>query len=321
MPPDNRCILGLDDIPREVRGCALTIGNFDGVHLGHQRIIQAACSLAAVDNSAVVAMTFEPPPERVLHPEHRPQRIMPNGRKCCALLEAGASFVVMAQANRQLLGMPPLDFIEEIIIRRFGARHVVEGYDFHFGARRAGDVGMLGLLGCHYGFATHVVDPVMLDLPGGRQRISSTLIRQLISQGEVELARGCLGRPFTLYGPIVRGEQVGMSLGFPTANLEVTDQVLPGEGVYAGRASLGGEDASLSREFVAAISIGRKPTLGASDRLFVEAFLIGAGGELYGRPMSLSFFSRLRGQTRFDNVEELKRQIAADVRKTIELVK
>ncbi|MFB3893789.1 MAG: riboflavin biosynthesis protein RibF [Phycisphaerae bacterium] len=307
-------INGLDAVPATLKGCALAIGNFDGVHLGHQRIIRTARALAAVDGSPVVAMTLEPPPEMVLRPQSAPCRILPHEVKARLLVEAGADVLVTAVADRELLGMSARDFVERIIMGRFGARHVVEGRDFHFGSKRGGDVGLLGLMGCHYGFAMHVQESVMIDTPGGQERISSSLVRRLVAEGNVELARQAMGRPFTLYGPIVAGQGRGRLMEYPTANIDAAQQIAPADGVYAGRAVVEG------RPFPAAISVGHKLTLGPEEQLFIEAFLIGADEDIYGRRMELSFLRRLRGQQKFAGVEELKAAIARDVAQVREIV-
>ncbi len=299
------CTYGLDSIPTSLRNCALVIGNFDGVHLGHQKIIATARELAG--DLPVAALTFDPPPELALRPNQVPRRIQPNEIKCALLRQAGANEVIVAQTDAALLGMPPQEFVEQIIVRRFGAKYVVEGSDFHFGHKRGGDTNLLGIYGCHYGFAVHVVPPVMLDLPQGQVRISSSIVRQLLAKGHVEDAARCLGRPYALYGPIVAGQGKGRVLEFPTANLAPAEQIVPADGVYAGKVVID------FQEYPAAISLGNKPTLGPTQEKFIEAFLLDAQGDFYGRDMTLRFLRRLRGQQKFSGMEELKAQIARDV--------
>ena len=308
-----RCLKNLDDVGPEVRGCSLAIGNFDGVHLGHQKILLTARALAEMGNKAVVALTFDPPPEAILRPDKVSPRLLPHDRKCRAIHEAGADVVVIVPATRELLGMTANEFVEEIIVRRFGALHVVEGRDFRFGARRGGDVGLLNLMGCHYGFAVHVVEAVMTDLPQGPERISSTLIRRLIADGDVEAAARCLGRPYALYGKVIPGQGVGRLMEFPTANIAPGQQVIPADGVYAGFARID------SKDYVAAISVGHKLTLGPAEDLYIEAFLLDVKQDFYGRSMELSFLRRLRGQEKFADMEALRRQIALDVEQVREV--
>ena len=334
---NKNCLVGLDAVGPELRGCSLTIGNFDGVHLGHQRIVQVARELAQSQGRPVVALTFEPPPELVLRPRDIPLRVLPHDRRCCALLNAGADVVVTAEATAELLSMPPRRFVEEIIVRRFGPLHVVEGQDFHFGAKRSGDVSLLDLMGRQYGFALHVVQAVMLEAPDGAVRITSSLIRRLVAAGDVQAAARCLGRPYALYGTIIAGQGQGRLMEFPTANISAGQQVVPADGVYAGRAVIDGRTATDVREYPAAISVGHKPTLGPTSDLYIEAFLLDVdrgtgilpvsgtgvppvGCDFYGRAMELSFLQRLRPQERFADADALRRQIAKDVAAVREII-
>ncbi|MBI5722683.1 MAG: bifunctional riboflavin kinase/FAD synthetase [Planctomycetes bacterium] len=301
-----KIIRGLENVPAGLAGCVLTIGNFDGVHVGHQSIIARAASLARSDGQAVTVVTFDPPPDLVLRPDDVPEQLTAIGRRCELLGQAGADTVVLIRATRQLLDMPAEQFIEEVILDRFRPRHVVEGPDFFFGRSRAGNVALLGRAGREKGFQVHVVEPLSIDLPEGSPRVSSTLIRRLALEGRVEDAARCLGRPFELTGLIVAGQRQGRMLEFPTANLESPGQVVPGDGIYAGLASIEGAS------YPAAVSIGVKPTFGPSPRT-VEANLIDAAGDFYGKAMTLHFFRRLRGQVKFESVETLKAQITRDV--------
>lgn len=311
----NKCLESLDDVGLEVRGCSLAIGNFDGVHLGHQQIIQTARSLAQPEGHRVVALTFSPAPEQILRPGKPAPRLLPHDRKCHALLEAGADVVVTAPATHELLAMPARQFVEEIIVKRFGALHMVEGNDFRFGAKRGGDVGLLNLMGCHYGFAVHVVGSVTLDLPHGHGpvRITSTLIRKLVADGHVDTAMRCMGRPYTLYNTVIPGEGKGRLMDFPTANIHAGDQVVPADGVYAGRARIEGKN------YPAAISVGHKITMGPTHELYIEAFLLDAQGDFYGQTMAMSFLRRLRGQEKFADMTALREQIARDVQQVREV--
>ena len=206
----------------------------------------------------------------------------------------------------------PSPVVEQILVAHFAPRHLVEGHDFTFGRRAGGDVAVLRAAGEEHGFAVHVVDPVRVDLPDGVQAASSTLVRDLVSAGRVADAAIVLGGPFALFGPVVAGAGRGRILEFPTINLDVAEQVLPADGIYAGRATIGPE------QFVAAISVGTKPTLGPAPRV-VEAHLVDADGTFYDRSAALHFFRRLRDQRRFDGIESLKRQIAKDVERVREL--
>ena len=312
MTCNEYCLESLQSLPAEFRRCVLTIGNFDGMHLGHQRILETACRLARQEGLKVVAMTFEPPPDLVLRPADSPQRLAPPQQKRRLLEEAGADHVVIVRSDQTFLSTGPEEFIREVLLRRFAPRHIVEGPNFFFGRGRSGDIQTLRDAAVAGGFEVHVVDPILLEVGGRPQRVSSTLIRQLVAAGNVEDAARCLGRPFTLYGTIVAGQGQGRILEFPTANIQPGQQIVPPDGVYAGQAVI--EDST----YPAAISVGTKPTLGPAPRT-IEAFLLDATGDFYGRAMALRFLHRLRDQRRFDDIDSLKTQIAKDVKRVREL--
>jgi len=309
---EERCLQGLDSLPQAVRGCILTVGNFDGVHRGHRRILQTARTLAGAAGLPVVALTFEPPPDLVLRPSDPPRRITPHARKLGLLLAAGADWVVTARSDQGLLDMTPDQFIEEILVRRFAPAHVVEGPDFLFGRGRAGDVKSLQAAGKEKHFRVRIVASVRAELASGVRPVSSTLIRELVMAGGVADAAEALGRDFALYGRVVRGAGQGRVLDFPTVNLPAGEQVTPADGVYAGRATVG------ESSFLSAISIGTKPTLGPGPRT-IEANLIDAEGDFYHRLVELQFVARLREQRRFDGTETLRKQIAEDVQRVREI--
>ena len=290
----------------------LTIGNFDGVHLGHRRILQAARSLADARRSAVTAVTFDPPPDLVLRPNDVPQRITPREEKCRLLRDAGADWVVTLRSDRALLEMAPQDFIDQIVLRRFEPAFVVEGPNFFFGRGRQGTLAVLTEAGRCAGFVVHAVEPLVMEIGGKGERVSSSLIRRLLAAGLVEQANRCLGREFVLCGRVVGGFRRGRLLDYPTANLDPGQQIAPGDGVYAGRASV--------RDGLhpAAISIGDNPTFGPTERT-IEAFLLNAEGDFYDESIALSFICRLRDQERFDGREALKDQIAKDVKRVREI--
>jgi riboflavin kinase/FMN adenylyltransferase len=313
----------LDSLPRSLRGCVLTIGNFDGVHRGHQRILQAARSQGDSSGAPVVAMTFEPPPDRSLRPSDEPRRLLPPEVKRSLLLEAGADGVVTARVDAVFLSLTAEEFVEQVLVGRLAARQVVEGEDFFFGRGRAGNVEFLRQAGRRHGFEVRVVEAVRVELGGKRWRISSNLIRRRLILGDVESAEACLGRPFTLYGRIVHGQGQGRRMDFPTVNLATSDQIVPAHGVYAGRAGIEG------RSYPAAVSIGCKPTFTAARpdptgpapaSRTVEAFLLDAEGDFYGRDMTLQFLHQLRPQERFEGPEALRAQIAKDVERVRKLL-
>ena len=298
-----RVIQGLSDLPDEVLGGVLTIGNFDGVHCGHRALLTQARELAAPEGLPVVALTFDPPPDLVIRPDDDPQRITPLAMKTGRLIQAGADAVVVATPDKAFLSQSPATFVERVI-GCFSPKHMVEGPNFHFGKARKGDVAMLAKLGKRAGFDVTVVEPVKVDLPGGEQHVSSTLIRGFVLAGNVVDAATCLGQPFALVGGVVTGKGIGRTLGFPTINIDPKGQVLPADGVYAGWADVDGE------RHPAAIVVTDGPTLG---RRIAEAHLLDVSGDFYGRAVVLNFIQHVRGIERFDSTEALKAQIAKDV--------
>jgi riboflavin kinase/FMN adenylyltransferase len=305
---------GLDNVPQALQGCVLTIGNFDGVHRGHQAIVGRAKELAEQAGTQAVAMTFDPPPDLVVRPADPPQRLTPHMLKSELLIEAGADHVVTAVADMQLLSMTPEVFLQKVIGEKFAPTHIVEGSDFRFGQKRSGDVETLRQASGTMGFGMHVVDPITICFSDGPQRISSTMIRRLVAGGRVEDAAQVLGRPFTLVGTVVGGERFGRVLEFPTANLAPDQQIIPLDGVYAGEATI--DDLTVP----AAISVGCKPTTGPSPRT-IEANLIGVDGEFYGRTMRLRFIKHLREQRTYDSHDALRQQIARDVEQTQDVMR
>ena len=300
---------GLDQIPDALRGCVLTIGNFDGVHRGHQQILAQAGLLGARTHQKVVVLTFDPHPLEIVSPGRAPERLMPLSEKICRLAEAGADAVVVAKSEPALLSLEPHEFIESVIERKFKPSHVVEGWSFGFGKGRKGTPDMLRDLGAQHGFEVFIVEPVRLQVADDETvLVTSSMIRELIRAGQVDRAHLCLGRPYALFGEVATGHGRGSKLGYPTANLGNIDQLIPAEGVYAGRAEVCGGS------YDAAVSIGTTPTFGDGS-LQVEAFLLDCSVELYGQPMKLEFLRFLRAQQRFESPEDLAEQIEQDVRR------
>lgn len=309
VPDESTCVLELDELRTPLPGCVACIGNFDGVHAGHRAILSCARRAAERFKAPVVALTFEPHPLVVVAPARAPATLTPLSEKAALLGRAGADQVIVARSTPELLKKSPRAFVEEIVVGRLGARCVVEGVTFGFGAGRRGDVKLLSELGNELSFTVQVVGPVFVTLPDGqRVQVSSSLVRRYVSEGAVEAARACLGRCHVLTGTVEPGRGRGRSLGYATANLRCDDQLIPGEGVFAGFAKV--QDAWRG----SAVSIGRTPTFGG-DRLQVEAHLFDLDSReaLYGRSMRVAFVGRLRDQRRFTSAAALKGQIAADI--------
>lgn len=311
-----RVIHGLDNFsaPPGGAGCVASIGNFDGVHRGHQRILSRARQLADEARLPVVAVTFQPPPVRLLAPDKAPRPLMQLEQRCEALDAAGADMVLILHTTPDLLAMAPEAFVRDVVAARLHARHVVEGPNFFFGHNRAGDVRVLAELGGRYGFATHVAEPVRLDLGEAEPvLVSSSLIRKLVLAGKVEQAAECLGRPYTMQGRVVHGDGRGRRLHYPTANLDCGEQLMPADGVYAGRARLAGQ------AHLAALSVGDRPTFPGHDRA-LEAFVIHASGDFYDATLAVEFHRFLRAQERYPSAEALRQQMDKDVERVEQLL-
>jgi len=318
-----RVIFGLPEADSGLTAGVLSIGNFDGVHRGHQAIIARAAARARARAGPCIVLTFEPHALSVVRPHDVPPVLTPLDEKAAQLSAHGADAVVVVRPDPPFLSLSPDEFARRVLVDRFRVAAVVEGPSFRYGHRRAGDVETLRQAGARYGFEVEVVDPIEVDVapggfevevvdpievdvaPGRREPVSSSLVRRAVAGGDIELARRALGRPYALLGVIVEGRGRGREIGYPTANL-ATGQLLPLEGVYAGSATVAG------RTWPAAISIGRAPTFGDTDVL-VEAHLVDFSGSLYGQQMRLEVHTRLRPQETCGSVEELRSRIEQDV--------
>jgi riboflavin kinase/FMN adenylyltransferase len=288
---------------------AVTIGNFDGVHLGHQSLIRAARRRVGPDGR-VVALSFDPHPATVLAPGRLVERLSDFPRRTRWLVEAGADDVVRMEPTRQLLDQSPEQFIAGLV-DRFKPAVVVEGRDFRFGKGRQGSIETLRRLGTAVGFAVVEVDTVEAVLSDHTiVPASSTMTRWLLKRGRVRDASKLLGRAYAVAGTVVAGEQRGREFGIPTANLDVDDLMLPSDAVYIGEAILGDGSA-----FRAAISVGTKPTFSSESIRTCEAHLLDFDGPCgdYGWPMELFFHDWLRDQVAFSAIEPLVEQIHRDI--------
>ncbi len=286
----------------------ITIGNFDGVHRGHQAIVRRARVAAEAAGARVVALTFDPSPAAVLWADRVTPRLSTLGQRRAWLREAGADVVEVLEPTPQLLNLTPEAFVLQKL-ERFHPAAFVEGPDFRFGHKRAGDVHTLAAMGRTHGFDVHVVDHQEVELDDQTiAAVSSSLIRWLLGHGRVDDARRCLGRAHAVEGVVVEGEKRGRTIGFPTINLKTADGMMwPGDGVYAGHAALAD-----GRILPAAISVGVKPTFGKRRRV-LEAHLLGFDEDIYAQPVTLSFTRWIRDQYSFTGIEALKAQLARDV--------
>jgi riboflavin kinase / FMN adenylyltransferase len=295
---------GFTSMPDAARGAVAALGNFDGVHLGHQAVMGEAAALARTLGAPPAAAVFTPHPRRVFQPDAEPFRLMTDAQRVRALAGAGAAIVHHIPFSRALAQMSPERFVGEVLDEGLGLRGVVIGADFCFGRDRAGDARTLQALGTARGLAVAIASPVSAG--GGTGKISSSQVREALRSGAPERAAALLGRPFAVEGEVSRGDQRGRTLGFPTANLALGDYVRPAFGVYAVRVDLGGGEA-----LPGVANIGRRPTVdGTEARL--EAHLFDVDRDLYGRTIACALIGLLRPERRFDGLEALKAQITQD---------
>ncbi|MGA2798975.1 MAG: bifunctional riboflavin kinase/FAD synthetase [Thermoguttaceae bacterium] len=297
-----KLIRNLHDFSDDLRGGAVTIGNFDGVHRGHARLVKRLRKLADEIGGPAVVFTFDPHPAWILRPDAAPQPLVWNDRKAELLAELGTDAVVIYPADRAFLELDPRQFFQRIVLDKLAAKGMVEGPNFFFGRNRAGTLEVLKGFCAESGVRLEVAEPLEVD----GQVVSSSKIRAIIIQGRMSQARQMLGRPYRIRGLVVRGAGRGAKLGFPTANITKIDTLLPPDGIYAGRAWV---DRSA---YTAAISLGSNPTFNETA-LKVEAFLLDFQGDLYDRTLQIDFFTHLRETTRFDSIRALTDQMAIDV--------
>jgi riboflavin kinase/FMN adenylyltransferase len=301
-------VRGPDNCPAPVRGSAVTIGAYDGVHLGHRHLIGALRSMAEERDLDTVVVTFDRHPATVVRPASAPLLLTDLEQKIELLADCGVDRTVVVEFDETRANETAEDFVTEVLVEALGAKVVVVGEDFHFGHGRKGNVALLAEMGARYGF-----EVVGLGLEADRagEAVSSTRIRRLLADGDVGAAARLLGRYHQIRGVVVRGDgRGGPELGYPTANLDVpADVALPGEGIYACRYERA--DGSVHD---AAASVGRRPTFHTGDGAPVlEAFLLDFDGDLYGERARVTFIERLRDDQRFDSVDDLVAQMGRDV--------
>jgi len=296
-----RVYRSLSEVPAAPSGRALALGTFDGVHLGHRRVIASAVSRARELGLVSTVATFDPHPLRVLRPEEPPRLLTTTDQKIALISELGVDELVTIPFTPELSRQSADDFCKQVLAGALGARSVSVGANFRFGRGAAGDA---ALLSARPEFETQVMELVQ----HGGDSVSSSRIRSLLTEGDVAEAAELLGAPYSLAGPVVEGDRRGRELKMPTANVEPpADVLLPAPGIYAALATANGERRT------AAVSIGVRPTFESEGDLRVEAHLIGFDGDLYGRTLGLFFLERLRDEVRFDSAEELVEQMRRDV--------
>ncbi len=278
----------------------ITIGNFDGVHLGHQKILKKTIQRARALGGVAVVYTFHPHPLKVVRPEAEPQSISTFEEKVRLIDGLGIDFLICENFTRQFAEQPPEEFIKNIIVDRIHPREIIIGHDYAFGKNRKGSIELLQKMGDIFHFKVQVIDNITIkNIP-----VRSTTVRRLITLGKVSLADKLLGRPYSLSGRVVHGKQ--RRIGFPTANLSPGKNLIPKNGVYAIRAQ------TPHGVFHGIVNVGYNPTFD-NDRLAIEAHLFNFSGDLYGRDITILFIKRVRGEKKFSDVPALVKQIERDI--------
>ena len=294
--------------PDHATGHVVTIGNFDGVHLGHQAILARMKEAALRFRLPACVVTFEPHPREFFSPHAAPTRLTSLREKCELLAAHGVARAQICRFDKGFSRLSADEFIDRVLVRGLGTRWVMIGEDFRFGAKRGGDIAHLRAAGERLGFEVQAMPAVVTpssDL--GAARVSSSALRELLSAGDVERARGLLGRPYSISGRVIHGDKLGRELGYPTANVQLRHNRPPLTGIYAVRvAGLG--DTTLE----AVASMGVRPTVTGSGEMRLEVFIFDFAGDIYGRHIRVDFLKKLRDEEKFRDLETLKAQIAQD---------
>jgi riboflavin kinase/FMN adenylyltransferase len=297
-------IYNLEDLRRPLKNPVLTIGNFDGVHRGHLALFEQVKERAEELQGQSAVMTFEPHPIQVMKPTDGPRLITPTPQKLELIEKAGIEVLLCLRFTREFAAIAARDFVKNILVDRIGIKELVVGYDYTFGHNREGNISLLREMGDRLGFVVHLVGPVHVN----HALVSSTSIRNLVQEGKLDEAKVLLGRDYQLQGKVVKGHnRGGRLLGFPTANLQVKDELLPRVGVYAVTVVIDG------KVYNGVTNVGYNPTFGDTP-LTVETHILDFSGDLLGKTIRVNFLKRLRDEKTFRSIEELSEQISKDIR-------
>ena len=296
-------IRGLHNLQPGEKKSVVTIGSFDGVHIGHQAILQQLKQAAERLQLPSVVMTFEPQPREYFSTERAPARLMRLREKLHTLLDFGIDHVVCLKFNRQLRNLSAEDFIDRVLVQGLAVDYLIVGDDFRFGCDRSGDFAMLTERGAQCGF--EVMDTATVEADG--KRVSSTLVREVVERGDFAKAAELLGRPFSISGVVGFGQQLGRRMGFPTANVQLNRFSAPLSGVFAVRVNVAGTI------YNGAANVGFRPTVGDFPKPILEVHLLDFDGDLYGQQISVEFVHKIREETKFASVEKLIATIERDV--------
>jgi riboflavin kinase/FMN adenylyltransferase len=304
-----RIVSGSEVFNNNFQRSVVTIGNFDGVHLGHKGLFHRLKEYSSARNLTSVVVTFEPHPLKVLAPDTAPCRITTYEQKLVLIAETGVDALVVIPFSLEIARMSAESFVREILCHSLGMTHIIIGHDYAFGRGRQGNFETLQRLGTELNFTLEDIDPIGT----GDLIYSSSLARNRISDGDMQAVSGILGRYYMISGTVVHGRDIGHALGFPTANISSANEIIPPDGVYAVMVSLGG------RHVQGACNIGFNPTFEGRERT-IEVFLLDFSGQIYGQEISVYFVHRLRDVKKFDSVAELKDTISQDVEATRQIL-
>jgi riboflavin kinase/FMN adenylyltransferase len=282
----------------------VTLGNFDGVHLGHQKLLDSVTSASKELAVASVVISFHPHPFKILKPEKAPPLLLPLREKVRLLEEAGVDFFVCLEFNHQFASLSAYQFIKEILVRRLGTKKIFVGRDYRFGRDRIGDVSYLRKIGGVFGFDVEVVAPVVVN----GILVSSTRIRRLVMEGQTREAMKLLGRPYKVLGKVIKGAERGRRLGFPTANIEPENELIPQRGVYSVAVEID------SKIYPGVGNIGYNPTFDGGNILKLEVFIIDFSSIIYNKEIGVLFLDKIRDEVRFSSPDLLVSQIKRDVK-------
>jgi riboflavin kinase/FMN adenylyltransferase len=301
-------IKGIENLKRPLRNPVVTLGNFDGVHLGHQKIFQRVKEEASKSHGEGVVITFEPHPLKVLAPERFLPLLTPFRKKMILIEKSRMDTVLCLEFSLAFSEIPPLEFIKNILVEKIKVKKLIIGYNYHFGKGQKGDAQTLREAGKVFDFDVEVVEPLKI----GSTIVSSSKIRDLIQQGEIEEASKLLGRDYPIIGKVVEGAKRGQTLGFPTANLEISDDLYPKAGVYAVTVEWH------QQRFNGLSNVGFNPTFlpektGGGKPISFEVYILGFNRDIYGEEIQVSFKRRIRDETRFDSSTQLIQQIQKDI--------
>lgn len=305
-----------DALPDDLLGSAVAIGNFDGVHRGHQAVIGEAGRIARADNLPWAVLTFEPHPRSVFNPSGEAFRLTPFRAKAKLIEGLGVDALIVQHFDNEFSQKPAETFVEEVLVNSLKARHVISGYDFMFGKGRKGDCDLLLHMGKDYGYDFTAVSA---QVDEGGEQYSSTRVRNALMAGNVKAATKLLSRPYEILGVVEHGDKRGRTIGFPTANIAIEEQIKPRHGVYAIRACFDNRDGADEAWLPGVANFGSRPTVGG-DNVLLETNLFDFDEDIYGQHMRVQLIDFIRPEQKFDSLEALKKQIEADSQKAREIL-